>query len=239
MSDYPSIIERVKPSIALIMALDDKGEFMGTGSGFVFMKRGILVTCNHVVAKANSFLLRFPNSTNLLEGKVVVKDEEHDLALIKFTEDIERAPLEMGELNKVVEGMQVIFSGYPFSSKDLTTHQGILSSITSDATGITAYLIDGTVNSGNSGCPLMNEAGKVIGVVNAKRVVRGEIIEKVGGMQIGAVSLHGVDLVEIYQTLVGNLQLGVGYAIPASYIPEHKEVEAIKNEVGKEETKNE
>lgn len=178
-------------------------------------------------------MLRFSGSTTLVEGKVVIKDEEHDLALIRFADDT-REPLSIGELDKVVEGMPVIFSGYPFSSKDLTTHQGIVSAITKDETGITAYLIDGTVNSGNSGCPLMDNDGKVIGIVNAKRVVRGDILEKIQNMSVGAVSLHSVDLVEIYQALAGNLQLGVGFAIPASYIPEHKEIQNIKEELKKE-----
>jgi S1-C subfamily serine protease len=229
MIDYPAVIKKVKPSIALILALDAKGEFMGTGSGFVFIKKGILVTCNHVVAGANSFLIKFSGSTQTLQGKVVVKDDEHDLALIKFSDD-SREPLIMGEMEKIVEGMSVIFSGYPFSSEDLTTHQGILSSITKDATGITTYLIDGTVNSGNSGCPLMDSSGRVIGVVNAKRVVQGDVLEKIRGMKTGAVSLYGVDLIRIYQALIGNLQLGVGYAIPASYIPEHKEIDEVKDE---------
>ncbi len=237
MADYPSIIKRVKPSIALILALDAKGELAGTGSGFVFVKKGILVTCNHVVAGANSFLLRFSGSAKLIEGKVVIKDDEHDLALIKFADDT-REPLSMGELDKVIEGMPVIFSGYPFSSKDLTTHQGIISAITKDATGITAYLIDGTVNSGNSGCPLMDADGKLIGIVNAKRVVRPDILEKIQNMSIGAISLYDVDLVEIYQALAGNLQLGVGFAIPASYIPEHKEMQEINEELKKETDKN-
>lgn len=237
MIDYSSIIKKIKPSIALILALDSKGELTGTGSGFVFMKKDILVTCNHVVAGANSFLLRFAGSTQLIEGKVVIKDDEHDLALIKFDNDTKET-LPIGEPDTIIEGMPVIFSGYPFSSKELTTHQGIIAAITKDATGITTYLIDGTVNSGNSGCPLMDSVGRVIGVINAKRVVRGDILEKLEGMKVGAVSLYGVDLVEIYQALAGNLQLGVGFAIPASFIPEHKEIQDLKSELKKEESTN-
>ena len=41
---------------------------------------------------------------------------------------------------------------------------------------------------------------------------------------MGAVSLHGIDLVEIYHALISNVQLGIGYAVPASYIPHHKEM---------------
>ena len=119
--------------------------------------------------------------------------------------------------------MPVLFSGYPLNLEALTTHQGMLSAITVDALGVTTYLIDGTVNAGNSGCPLMNVKGEILGVVNAKRRERSDLLTKVEAMSLGAISLHGIDLVEIYQALISNVQLGIGYAVPASYIPEHKE----------------
>jgi S1-C subfamily serine protease len=115
-------------------------------------------------------------------------------------------------------------SGFPLGISSLTTHQGILSAITKDATGITTYLIDGTVNPGNSGCPLMNKEGHVIGVVNATRREEAPLLAEVGKMPLGALSLHGIDLVKIYQALSRNLQLGMGYAVPCGYIPQHKDL---------------
>lgn len=235
--DYSSVITKIKPSIALILAIDKEGKIMGTGSGFIFTKKNIMVTCNHVVAGANSFLLKFPDATQYTQGKVVIQDDEHDLALIKFSDNT-RNPLIIGESDKVVEGMPVVFSGFPFNSKELTTHQGILSAITKDETGMTTYLIDGTVNPGNSGCPLMDSSGRVIGIVNARKLVRTDILKKIEAMKVGAVALHGVDLVEIYQALAGNLQLGIGAAVPVSYVPEHKEIEEIKKDLEENISKN-
>ncbi len=220
--NYTVVIKGIKKSIPFILVFDGNNKVLGTGSGFIFGKKDIVVTCNHVVKDGTSILVKFSDSTEFLGGKVVLRDEEHDLALIKIDQS-SREPLPLGDLSQVEEGMPVVFSGYPSVSQDLTTHQGIISGIVKDATGLTSYLIDGTVNSGNSGCPLMNESGKVIGVVNAKRAMRVDLLQKIEKMQIGAVSLHGVDLVEIYQAITNNLQLGVGVAIPASYIPEHKE----------------
>jgi hypothetical protein len=72
----------------------------------------------------------------------------------------------------------------------------------------------------------MNANGEILGVVNAKRRERSDLLTKVEAMTYGAISLHGIDLVEIYQALISNVQLGIGYAVPASYIPEHKEAAA-------------
>lgn len=224
--DYSGLIPKVKASIAFIVVFDSATKPLGTGSGFVFSKPGILITCNHVVKDGVSVALKFPDA-EFISGEIVIRDEEHDLAVIRFA-DPARQPLPLGDFKKVTEGMPVVFSGYPFSSQNLTTHQGILSAIIKDAAGVTNYSIDGTVNSGNSGCPLMTPAGEVIGVVNAKRRNRNDLLERVEKLQSGAVSLHGIDLVEIYQALAENSQLGVGNAIPAFYIPEHKDPDVPK-----------
>lgn len=220
--DCSRVIARVRESIALVVTLNRGGEFIGTGSGFIFQKKSLLITCNHVIKDASSIMLKFGDS-EYITAKVVIRDDEHDLAIIKF-EGGDRKPLPLGNLEKIKEGMEVIFSGYPFSSSDLTTHQGILSAITKDATGITSFLIDGTVNSGNSGCPLMEPSGGVIGIVDASRRVRNDLLQKVEKMYTGALSIQGLDLAEIYQALTSNIQLGIGHSVPALYIPEYKEI---------------
>ncbi|HEY4944202.1 MAG TPA: serine protease [Rhizomicrobium sp.] len=224
--DYSPVVEKVSPGIAKVYCLNSAGKVAGTGSGFVYAKKGILVTCDHVLEGSDTLLVRFSDDKDgkFHSAKIALRDAEHDLALLKI--DVDREPLVQANPAKAIRaGMPVLFSGYPLSLETLTTHQGILSAITTDAVGVTTYLIDGTVNAGNSGCPLMNADGEIIGVVNAKRRERSDLLTKVEAMTMGAISLHGIDLVEIYQALISNVQLGIGYAVPASYIPEHKETE--------------
>ncbi|MBI2038776.1 MAG: trypsin-like peptidase domain-containing protein [Candidatus Niyogibacteria bacterium] len=224
--DYANIVEKITPSIAKIYCLNAKNKVDSTGSGFLFSKKGILVTCDHVIEGSQSLLCRFSDDENFIAAKVAIRDSEHDLALLKL-ESGDRSILPIGAREKIKPGVPVIFSGFPLNLETLTTHQGILSAITKDAVGTTTYLIDGTVNPGNSGCPLMNSHGEVIGVVNATRRERSDLLSKVEKMSLGAISLHGIDLVEMYQALTKNMQLGVGYAVPASYIPEHKEISEL------------
>ena len=228
VNDYSKVVAKIKPSIAIVFAIDAKNKVYGKGSGFVFSKKGILITCNHVVSERDAtVLIRFPDQDENMQAKVVLRDEEHDLALLKFEDDT-RLPLKEGNPEDVREGMSVIFSGYPLDLLSLATHQGILSAIIKDATGNTIYLIDGTVNSGNSGCPLMTPNGEVIGVVNAKRREQSDLLSEVEKMSIGAVSIHGIDMIKIYQALIENLQLGIGYAIPSAYIPKYQGSEILQ-----------
>ncbi|MBI4097631.1 MAG: trypsin-like peptidase domain-containing protein [Candidatus Levybacteria bacterium] len=217
------MIGKIKPSIGLVFAIDPTNKIYGKGSGFV-IEPGILVTCNHVVAvQSANILLQFPDSDEKIAAKVAIRDEEHDLALLKFDKK-EIKSLRICKQEEIKEGMAVIFAGYPLDLLSLTTHQGILSTITTDDTGNTVYLIDGTVNSGNSGCPLMNEQGEVIGIVNAKRREQSDLLSEVEKLKSGAISIHGIDMISIYKALIENLQLGIGYAVPSVYIPKRQEV---------------
>lgn len=221
--NYINIVQKIKNSIALIIVLDQNNKMISTGSGFVFVKKNILITCNHVVKNANSIMIKFPDKEDLIVSKVLIQDNEHDIALLKIELD-DRIPLEKEEVSNIKEGMPIIFSGYPLSISALTTHRGMLSAVSEDSTGATTYLIDGTVNPGNSGCPLLSEDGKVIGVVNATRREHADLLQKVSSLNTGTFSIHGIDMIEIYQALIRNLQLGIGYAIPAAYVPEYKEM---------------
>lgn len=226
MADYTEIVEKIKPKIAFVSIMND-GTFVGQGSGFVFAKNR-LVTCNHVVSdmasgKANKIFLSFADSPKELipiEAKVSITHPTNDIAVLEFN-DISREPLEI-HTGPVKEGMNVIFSGFPLGLKTLTTHQGIISSITTDTTGASRYLIDGTVNTGNSGCPLMSTEGKLIGVINATQREGRDLLDQVASMEEELLVLQGIDLIKVYQAIIRNLQLGIGYAVPCKYIPQQQ-----------------
>lgn len=220
------VVKQIKNSIPLILTTNAEGKLAGTGSAFVFLQDDILVTCNHVVKGANSIFAKFADGSAYVNCELLIQDNEHDLALLKIDAK-NRLPLKKSTMT-VEEGMPVIFSGYPLGINTLTTHFGILSAVSQDPTGVTTYLIDGTVNPGNSGCPLLDQNGNVIGVVNATRREDASLLGKVSSLNKGAFSIFGLDMIEVYQALIKNLQLGIGYAIPAIYIPEHK---TLKSEV--------
>lgn len=219
--DYSKIIETVKPSIPLILIVNGQGQIASTGSGFVFADGNQVVTCFHVVDKPvdHTIKLIFPDNRDVtIDATVFLTDPAHDLAILKF-EGAPRPTIPRSAIAKVKEGIEVLFSGYPLSMFDLTTHQGIISAVIKDASGVVSYMIDGTVNPGNSGCPLLTKKGEVIGVINATRREGVGLLAKVKEMPSGTLSLHGIDIVDLNKALIRNLQLGMGYAVPLGYLP--------------------
>lgn len=227
--DYRELVKKVRNSIPLVIDVDENGKLTGHGTGFVYQRNDIVITCNHVV-KSEKPLVWFRGlepAPDPMAARVVLRNIEHDVAILKM-QPVESAKV-LERSNKVVElGMPVVLPGYPLQASSLTVHQGIISGIASDESGYGNYTIDGTVNSGNSGGPLLDEVGQVIGVVNATRRENADLIRKVREMDEKHMAIGGIDVSRIFKALIDNLQLGVGYAIPADYIPEYPTKKAPK-----------
>jgi hypothetical protein len=91
--DFSPIVAKVAPSIAKVYCLDAAGKVAGTGSGFLYSKKGIMVTCDHMVEGSHSLLYRFSDepAATFHTAKAALRDAEHDLALLKIETD--RPPL--------------------------------------------------------------------------------------------------------------------------------------------------
>ncbi len=225
----------------MIFAISN-GNIVGTGSGFVFQDFGTVVTCAHVVRGENidGIMLKFQDTDPMVPAKIVLLDHEHDIALLAYDDaEQKRKPLSPSKQpDDVLEGMSIFFAGYPLAINTLMTHCGIISSKVNDATGMSRYSLDGTVNPGNSGGPLMNMKGEVIGVINSMRQENSNILQKMRELPTGGlVSVCGLDMIEVSHAIINNLQLGIGYAVPAYYIPERTNKIPNKNNKKKQEDK--
>ena len=142
------------------------------GSGFVIDKAGHIVTNYHVVADAQSIRVSFSNSESM-KARVVGKDPSTDVALLKV-EASSRAlkPLEFGNSETVQVGDQVAAIGNPLGY-DRSISAGIVSALqrslrAADGSPIDRVIqTDALLNHGNSGGPLLNAQGLVIGVSSA------------------------------------------------------------------------
>jgi S1-C subfamily serine protease len=141
----------------------------GQGSGFVYDSEGHIVTNDHVVEGAETVSVRFWNG-DTYDANVVGTDPSTDLAVIKVdAPDSVLHPLGVGDSSKVQVGNTVFALGSPFGLEDSFT-SGIVSALHRQIEAPNNFTIndsiqtDAAINHGNSGGPLLNSSGEVIGV---------------------------------------------------------------------------
>ena len=138
------------------------------GSGFVIDPSGIVVTNNHVIAGADEIVIRFQDD-NELPAKVLGRDPKTDLAVLKVESETPLAFLKIGDSRKIRVGDWVIAIGNPFGLGG-SVSAGIISARQRDIRSgpYDDYLqTDAAINKGNSGGPMLNMDGEVIGVNSA------------------------------------------------------------------------
>jgi len=138
------------------------------GSGFIIDKKGIVVTNNHVIQGAEDILVSVNGSAEY-KAKLLGADPYMDLAVLEIESNDEFIPVSFGDSDKARIGDWVIAIGNPFGFGGTVT-SGIISSRNRDI-GLTRYddfiQTDASINQGNSGGPLFNLDGKVIGINTA------------------------------------------------------------------------
>lgn len=143
----------------------------GQGSGFLLDSSGLIVTNHHVVGSAFSVKVKLYDGTTL-NGRVLRRDAVSDAALVKLEGDInDVAGLPICHTDAVRVGQSVVAIGNPLSLSNTVT-QGIVSGFRRNPSR-SLIQTDTAVNPGNSGGPLLNRDGTVIGIVTEKIVSEG------------------------------------------------------------------
>ena len=141
----------------------------GTGSGFVWDERGHVVTNRHVVSGASAARVRLSDGRDA-DAKLIGVSPAHDLAVLRI--DVANLPrsLQIGSSHDLRVGQTALAIGNPFGL-DWTLTTGIVSALdrslpTEDGRGLIEHVIqtDAAINPGNSGGPLLDSAGRLIGV---------------------------------------------------------------------------
>jgi serine protease Do len=186
ISKYVAILEQEfynpfgedSPFQILIPRIVEKGKELkevGGGSGFVVSADGLIVTNNHVVADKEAQYTVLTNDGQKYSAKVLSRDAKQDVAILKI-EANNLMPVKMGNSNNLEIGETVIAIGNALGEFRNTVSAGIVSglmrSITAGGAGFSEKLdeviqTDAAINSGNSGGPLLNLYGEVIGINTA------------------------------------------------------------------------
>ena len=164
----PDLVRRVKPSVVSVLTYDAKGEPLISGSGF-FIRPGQVVTNMHVIRGARRVeihTLEGKGRTYPVAGALAV-DEEADLALLSVDVPAERSrPLPLATALPD-EGEQVFLIGNPLRLEG-SVSDGIVSAVREVPAVGRIIQITAPVSHGNSGSPLLNMSGQVIGIVTVK-----------------------------------------------------------------------
>jgi tetratricopeptide (TPR) repeat protein len=188
LQSLPDLVRRVKPSVVSVLTYDAKGEPLISGSGF-FIRPGEVVTNMHVIRGAHRVeihTLEGKGRTYPVAGAFAV-DEEADLALLSVDLPAERSrPLAFAS-TLPEEGEQVFVIGNPLRLEG-SVSDGIVSAVREVPDLGRIIQITAPVSHGNSGSPLLNMRGQVIGIVTVK-VTNGQNINlALGAARIAALA---------------------------------------------------
>lgn len=226
-SNLPNIIEKLEPSIVSVGAISTGkrkvGRFFGTG--FVIADGRHAVTNAHVVSDKTrlnkneeyAIFIGKGSQARAYSFDIVLKDEAHDLALLRFSGPRQQA-LSINTSKRVRVGELYAFTGFPIGSvlgQYPATHQGIIASIPPivtpmgnarqlkpehikrNRTPFNVYQLDAIAYPGSSGSPLYDpETGEVVGVINSVFVkgTKESVLSDPSGIAYAIPSRHVLDL---------------------------------------------
>jgi serine protease Do len=244
LGDFSEIAAQVKPAVVNITTytvvdpLNMKDNFWdfffpegerdglrrAAGSGFIVSPAGYIITNSHVVRQADKIMVRLADKSQFV-AKVVGRDEATDIALIKISAKRRLPTVRLGDSDKIKVGEWVIAIGNP-GGLEHTVTVGVVSAkernLGSPNTAFRSYIqTDAAINFGNSGGPLINIRGEVIGIntlilansenlgfaipMNTARRVITELIAK-GRVDYGYLGVYP-------QEITPELALGLGLSV--------------------------
>ena len=221
-STIAAVAEKVEPSVVSIVTETQIQSYYGTtsgegaGTGIIVSEDGYVMTNNHVIDGATTVSVIDSEGALYDDVEVIGRDPVNDIAFLKINSTDTFTPAELGNSSSIRVGQQVVAIGNALGQYSNTVTSGIVSGTGRPVTASSGYgdsesltdLIqtDASINSGNSGGPLVNMSGQVIGINTA-------IVEDANGIgfSIPINSTKGV-LAEVLATgEVSRAYLGVNY----------------------------
>ena len=173
-----AVFRQASPSVVYITSTDVARDFLtlnlfeipaGSGSGFIYDRAGHIVTNLHVIKEGKRWIVTLADQSQW-EARFVGATREKDLAVLKIDAPADRLrPLAIGSSSDLVVGQKVLAIGNPFGL-DQTLTTGVVSALGREIPSLTGRPIhdviqtDAAINPGNSGGPLLDSAGRLIGV---------------------------------------------------------------------------
>jgi len=261
-SDLKKAINNVYESTIYIEVSGNRG-VISSGSGFVYKeddKYGYILTNYHVIDDGNKFKIIFTDGSET-EASLVSGDEYYDIAVLKVDKDKIKSVGAIGNSSNLELGDTVFTVGAPIGKEYMgTITKGIVSGINrmvSVELGSGSYLMeviqtDASINSGNSGGPICNIKGEVVGITSSKLMGEGiegmgfaipinSVMDVIESIETGKEIVRpylGVQLVDLTNTFALQYYYGINigkdveFGAVLSYIEENKPADKANLKVG-------
>ena len=240
----PKIVEKPKkqePKKKKPIASPDDNKIVaaGSGSGFIVSKDGTVITNYHVIEGCELNKVTYKGTQ--LEGKVLSIDKVNDIAILKTNINSDTAFSVSNEDVSLLE--DVVVAGFPLGkqiSSAIKTHKGVVTALAGAGDNYSFFQTDAAINQGNSGGPIINQKGNVIGIA-----VQTWVEEGVQGVHFGIksstlktfASANGLKFLAPNNRDLSNKELGKLITESTVYVECHMTIANIKKMIAEEENK--
>ncbi len=164
--DATEITKKIAPAVVLIKGTTATGEALGTG--FIISSDGKIATNLHVVSEFHQAGVQLASGEKFDSFTIIAFDQRKDIAIIKIP-GFDLPTIALGNSNNIQVGEPVLVMGSPLGLQGSVT-AGVISAVRDDPSdgGFKVLQTDASANPGNSGGPLVNRQGQVIGIVTFK-----------------------------------------------------------------------
>ena len=218
---------------------DNKIVPAGSGSGFIVSKDGTVITNYHVIEGCELNKVTYKGSQ--LEAKVLSIDKVNDIAILKTNISSDTAFSVSNEDVSLLE--DVVVAGFPLGkqiSSAIKTHKGVVTALAGAGDNYSFFQTDAAINQGNSGGPIINQKGNVIGIA-----VQTWVEEGVQGVHFGIksstlktfASANGLKFLAPNNRDLSNKELGKLITESTVYVECHMTIANIKKMIAEEENK--
>src|SRR5437773_2497092 len=159
------LAESAHKSVVVIMFAGRDGKQQGLGTGFVLSKDGLIATNLHVIGEARPITVQLPDGTRHPVTAIHASDRALDLAIIKVNAK-DLIPLELGDSDGLRNGQAVVALGHP-RGLEYSVVSGVVSG-RRDVDGMKMIQLAIPIEQGNSGGPVLDMQGRVVGIVTMK-----------------------------------------------------------------------
>lgn len=164
-----ALVAKVQPSVVVITIGDRDGRTLGVGSGVIVRENGLIATNLHVLGEGRPLTVRLFDKREFPVTQIYAHEKSQDLAIVKI--EAEGLPaLELGDSDELEQGQATVGFGNP-QGLEHSVVTGIISALRKDVDGMSMIQLAIPIERGNSGGPVVDGEGRVVGLLTLKSLV--------------------------------------------------------------------